>query len=80
MYSSANAALWAESTAVLEEEVSENAYRLVRKPPKKGSSSSSSEARGERGKRLESMSTSSIALGLSNVDALAFPSIIPGVN
>lgn len=54
MYSSANAALWAESTAVLEEEVSENAYRLLRKPPKKGSSSSS-EARGERGERLESV-------------------------
>lgn len=43
MYSRANSSLWAESTAALEEDVSEDAYRLVRKPPKKG------EPGGERG-------------------------------
>ena len=52
MFSTANAALWAESTAALEEDVSEDAYRLVRKPAKKGSSSEvGGGARGERGKR-----------------------------
>ena len=52
MFSTANAALWAESTAALEEDVSEDAYRLVRKPAKKGSNSEvgGGRARGERGK------------------------------
>lgn len=49
MFSTANAALWAESTAALEEDVSEDAYRLVRKPAKKGSEAGG--GRGERGKR-----------------------------
>jgi hypothetical protein len=50
MFSTVNAALWAESTAALEEDVSEDAYRLVRKPSKKGNGEGGSGARGERGK------------------------------
>ena len=52
MFSTANAGLWAESTAALEEDVSEDAYRLVRKFAKKGGGTSDvggGAARGERG-------------------------------
>lgn len=55
MFSTANAALWAESTAALEEDISEDAYRLVRKPAKKGSSEAGG-GRGERGTILGPLS------------------------